>query len=444
MISSGRISVRVAARCAVLYIVLVGYSAVYEHFYQYQLTPLFHDMFTAYDPSRAGIYTAICFLTPLAILPIGTRLRAAGQFIAGSLGVLLFIPIPIVFVPMASVQEYWEVYWLLWIGYFVLCSLSSLDVDIRIRQLTDAEYKSLLTLIFAIVGVGLVWVLATDRVNLVALTQAEGEREATTVSGLQGYLLPSYVTSLGGLLLAAATLYRRYYLIPLAVAGFLICYAAMEVRTAAIMPFWIAYIYFSQKYVFRDSVTRYVLCIMAPFLMFVGAAAIIGTSDHQSVFYTMFVLATYRVFSVPAIGFNLYHNFFHFNPYTYWSHITLVSKFVENPYDQPLGQVMEEAYKMSSYNVSFLETDGLAAGGMFALPWICGVFGVVLVTVNSCARRLSVGVLALLMAGSSIALMDTGIGPGLLTNGLALLAILLLLAPRRPPWTSTAGRPFAS
>jgi hypothetical protein len=440
MSSRGRIPLQAIARYALLYLVLVGYSAIYEHFYEYQLTPLFHDMFTAYDSSHAGTYTVIRFLTPLAILPIGTKLRAAGQFIAGSLAVLLFIPIPIVFVPMASVQEYWEIYGLLWIGYFVLCSLSSLDVDIGIGHLTDEGYKGLLTVVFAIVGIGMLWILATNRVDLVGITHAESARKASTVSGLQGYLIPSYVASLGGLLLAAAIGYRRYYLIPVAVAGFLICYATIEQRTAGIMPFWIAYFYFSQKYFFRDSVTRFVVCIMAPFLLLVGAAAIIGTSNHKSVFYTVFILATYRIFSVPAIGFNLYQNFFHFNPHTYWSHITLVSKFVESPYNQPLGQVMEETYNMSSYNVSFLETDGLAAAGKFALPWICAAFGLMLVAVNSCARRLDVRMLALVMAGSSIVLLDVGIGPGLLTNGLALLAILLLLAPRRPPWTAVGER----
>ncbi len=440
MIRRRRIFLRAVARYAALYLLFVGYGAVYEYFYEHQLTPLFHDMFTAYDPARAGIYTAILFLTPLAILPIGTRFRAAGQFVAGSLSVLLFIPIPIVFVPMPSLGEYWEIYGLLWTGFFIVCSLSSLNVDIGAGRLTDAEYEGVLKLFFIIVGLGMLWVLATNKVNLVGLNHAEGARTETDISGLQGYLLPGYVTCFGGLLVAAAIAYRRYYLIPVAITGFIVCYATLEERTAAIMPFWIAYFYFTQKYFFRDSVTRYVLCIMAPFLLRVGAAAIVGTTDQNSVLYTLCTLATYRVFSVPAIGFNLYHNFFHFNPHTYWSHITLVSKFVDSPYDQPLGQVMEETYRMSSYNVSFLETDGVAAGGIFALPWICTVFGAVLVAVNSCARGLDMRVLALLMAGSAIVLIDTGIGPGLLTNGLALLAVMVFFAPRRPPWTGTARR----
>src|SRR5258707_4489878 len=102
-------------RVLALYVVLVLYSASYEYFYAVHLTELFHDDYTAFDPSKSEIYTLICFLTPLAILPIGTRLRAPGQFVAGALAVFIFIPIPIVFAPMVSATEFWRVYALLWL-----------------------------------------------------------------------------------------------------------------------------------------------------------------------------------------------------------------------------------------------------------------------------------------------------------------------------------------
>lgn len=436
MIVRRRVSINAVTRFAALYLVLVAYSAVYEYFYEYQLTPLYHDMFTAYDPTRAGIYTAIRYLTPLAILPIGTKLRAAGQFITGTLAIIVFIPIPIVFVPMTSIHEYWMTYSLLWIGYFIVCSLSSLDIKLRSADFSDARYKQLLTAILLVLGLGLVYVFATNHVQLVSLANAHAARTKVTVSGLQGYLLPGYVSSFGGLLVAIAVLYKRYYLIPVALVGFIACYATIEERTAAIMPFWIAYILLTQKYIFRKSAIGFLMCVMAPFLLLVFGATIIGTANRQSIFYDLFTLATYRVYSIPAIGFNVYNNFFHFNPHTYWSHINVVSKFVHNPYNgEPLGLVMDQNYHLGSYNTSFLETDGLAAAGIAVVPWICAVFGMVLVAVNSCMRGLSVRTLAIVTAGSSIALIDTGIGPGLLTNGLIILCAVLFFAPRRAPWT---------
>ncbi len=440
MISRGRVPLGLAARYIGLYLVLVGYSLAYEHLYQYQLTPLVHDDFTAFDPGRSGIYTAIAFLTPLAILPMGVRLRSAGQFIVGSLTVLLFIPIPIVFVPMPTTSEYWTIYSLLWVGYFILCSLCSLSVTTRTAQFTDAGYRRLLTMVFVIVGLLMVYVAATNRVQLVWLEGTHAAQADVTVKGLEGYVLPAYICSFGGLIIAAGVAYRRYFLIPLAIAGFLICYATIEERTGAIMPFWIAFVFFSQKYLFRDSVARYLLCVMAPYLVLAAIAIFLGSVDRQSVFYTVFMLANYRAYAVPAIAFNVYYNFFNFGPHTFWTHITLVSKFMPSPYDQTLSLVMENAYNMGNYNASFLETDGIAAAGISMLPWVCALFGAALVVINSCTRRMSVKMLALLMAGPSIVFMDVGLGPGLLTNGVALLCVILLLAPREPPWTEPDGR----
>ena len=441
MITRGRVSLQSASRYAALYVVLVGYSAIYEYFYEYQLTPLFHDMFTAYDPARAGIYTAIRYLTPLAILPIGTKLRAAGQFIAGTLAVILFIPIPIVFVPMTSVQDYWQIYIFLWIGYFTVCVLSKLDIRVHPPNITDEGYGRLLTGVFVLLGLGLAYVFVTNHVQLVSLSKAHAARAKVTVSGLQGYLVPGYMSSFGGLLVAVAVAYRRYYLIPAALIGFIVCYATMEERTAAILPLWIAYIFVMQRYFFRGSAIRFLTVIMAPFLVLVCGAIIMGTTHRHSIFYYLFTLAAYRVYSIPAIGFNVYHNFFSFNPHTYWSHINMLSKFIPSPYNgESLGSVMDQAYRLGSYNASFIETDGVAAAGIWAIPWVGALFGVILVGINSCMRRLDVRLLALVSAGSSFALMDTGIGPGLLTNGLIALSLMLYFAPRRPPWTEAEQR----
>ncbi len=430
-----RIPIKVLLQYLTLYGILVAYGAIYEFFYQYQLSPLFHDIFIAYDPTRAGIYRAIIFLTPLAILPLGTKLRAAGQFIAGTMAIIIFIPIPIVFVPFPSLREFWSVYWTLWIGYFLVCLLSSLDIDLRVSYFSEDRYSRLLRVLYVSIGLALLYVLASNRVELVSLSNAHAARHGVTVSGLQGYLIPGYFSSFGGLLVAVAIRFRRFGLLFLALLGFLICYVTIEERTAAIMPLWLAYVYCTQRFFYRNSAIRFLLCVMAPFLILVAGATIIGTSHRHSFFYYVFTLATYRIYSIPANAFNVYYNYFQFNPHTYWSHINVVSKFVQNPYGgQSLPHLMNLSYHLGSYNASFLETDGLAAAGLPAVPWVCGAFGVILLFLNSCMRRLDIGVLALVTAGSSMALIDTGIGPGLLTNGLVLLALVLSVAPRNSPW----------
>jgi len=270
----------------------------------------------------------------------------------------------------------------------------------------------------------------------VGLAKAHAAAADVTVSGLQGYMLVGYVTSFGGLLVAVAIMFRKYYLLLLALAGFVCCYGTLEERNAILMPAWIAYVYLAHKFYFRDSATKYLLTVMAPFVCGVLLATFLGLEDRQSVLYSAFTLANYRLYSVPAIGFNVYYNFFATHPLTYWSHIGFISNFVTYPYAQPLALVMAEAYRLGNDNASFLETDGVAAAGTVMLPFISIIFGLVLVAINSCMRGLNLTLCAIVMAGSSVALIDTGLGPGLLTNGLALLTLVLVFAPRSASWNS--------
>jgi hypothetical protein len=421
-------------RVLVLYLVLVAYSAGYEYFYAGQLTELFHDDYTTYDLSKTQIYTLLCFLTPLAILPIGTRLRAPGQFIAGALAVFLFIPIPIVFVPMVSAAEFWHVYVLLWLGYLAVCTLSSVAAGMPLPAVSEGGFRDLVIIFFLLVGLGFAYSLATNRFAIVSLGKAHAAQADVTVSGLQGYLLVGYISSFGGLLIAMAIMFRRYYVIPLALLGFVCCYGLLSERGALLMPGWILYVWVAQRVYFRDSAIKYLLTVMAPFACGLVLVTLIGVEDRQSVFYDALTLANYRLYSVPAISFNVYYNFFATHPLTYWSHIGLVSTFVAYPYGQPLALVMQEAYRLGNYNAAFLETDGLAAAGTVMLPFISMIFGFVLAVINSCMRGLNLTLLAVVTAGSSIALIDTGLGPGLLTNGLLALTLVLLFAPRNASW----------
>lgn len=429
-----RVHIGEIRRLLTLYTVLVLYSAAYVHFYADQLTPLVHLDFIDYDSAKSGVYTRLMFLTPLAMLPLGTRLRAPGQFIAGALAVLLFIPIPIVFVPMVSTSAFWGIYSLLWISYLSICTLASISLGIYLPVTSERQFRKLLIGVYILFGMGFIYVLATNHLAIVGFDETSAARQDVTVVGIQGYLLVSYITSFGGLLIAMAILLRKYYLVPLAIAGYIVCFAALTERNALLMPAWILYIYFAHKLFFRDSMTRFLVTVMAPFLFGTISAAVIGTEDTQTFLYRAFTLMNLRLFSVPALAFNVYYNFFQTHPLTYWSHINIIMNFVSYPYGEPLSLVMADAYGFGNYNASFLETDGLAAAGTMALPFVSIVFGFILMGVNSCMRNLNLTLIAIVTAGPSIALMDTGIGPSLLTNGLAALTIFLLFAPRGAAW----------
>lgn len=107
------------------------------------------------------------------------------------------------------------------------------------------------------------------------------------------------------------------------------CYGLLSERTPVLMPFWITYVYFAQRWFFRDSVIRYVLTIMAPFAICFSLLFILGLEDRTSIFYDLFTLENYRLYSVPAISFNVHYNYLTDHPFTCWSHIGLISNFVD-------------------------------------------------------------------------------------------------------------------
>lgn len=428
------ISIRGGFRLLSLYLVLVLYSVAYEYFYATQLTELYHDDYTAFDFSKLGIYRLLCFLTPLALLPLGTRLRAPAQLIVGAAAVFIFIPIPVVFVAMVSEAEFWQVYALLWVGYLTVCTLASLAVNMRMPAVTDLRYQRALLIALLVGAFGFVYTVATNHFQIVALDKAHAAQADVTVTGWEAYLLGGYMGSFGGLVIAFAVMYRRYLLIPLALVGYYFCYGTLSERGALLMPPWIVYIYLMQRFFFRDSVCRYALTVMAPFLFFFFLSFFLGLQDRLSTFYDIFTLTNYRLYSVPAIGFNVYYDFFAMNPHTHWSHIGFISNFVHYPYGQPLPTVMANAYELGNDNAAFLETDGIAAAGVATLPFISLIFGLVMVGINTCLRGLNGTLCAIVMASVSVILIDTGLGPGLVTNGLAAMAIVLLFAPRDTPW----------
>ncbi|MBV8335100.1 MAG: hypothetical protein JO358_06560, partial [Alphaproteobacteria bacterium] len=287
---------------------------------------------------------------------------------------------------------------------------------------------------YLLLSMGFLYVLATNRFAVVGLGKAHAAQSDVTVSGLAGYLLVGFIGSFGGLLIAMAIMFRRYYLILFALAGFVCCYGTLSERSAVLMPAWIAYIYATHRLFFRDSTTRYLLAVMAPFALCVLLAFILGLEVRHSFVYDAFTLANHRLYSIPAISFNVYYHFFATHPLTFWSHIGFVSNFVPYPYGEPLSLVMAEAYELGNANASFLETDGLAAAGPMMLPFVSLIFGLVMVAINSCARGLNLTLCATAVASLSVAAMDTGIGPTLLTNGAALLALILLFVPRNASW----------
>jgi hypothetical protein len=189
-------------------------------------------------------------------------------------------------------------------------------------------------------------------------------------------------------------------------------------------------VYVAQRLFFRASLARYLLTLIFPFLVGMFFFWMGEINGEGTLLTTVFGLSNFRMYTIPAVAFNYYYNYFHMHPLTLWSHINVVANFVHYPYGKQLSLLMNDVFQYGNYNASFVETDGLAAGGPTSIPFVSGIFGLILICINSCMRGLGATTVALVMASPAIVFVNVRLGPALLTNGLVVLTLVLLFAPK--------------
>ncbi len=175
------------------------------------------------------------------------------------------------------------------------------------------------------------------------------------------------------------------------------------------------------------------LLLALPFLASV-LASYLTSGDSKSILYDGITLINFRLFVVPAEAFGVYYNFFQTHPHTYWSHINIVQLLVRYPYGTSLGAVMNDTYRLGNYNAAFVETDGIAGGGVESIPGASAVFGLFLMILNSSTRGLNAVFIAMLMALPAMTLIDAPLGTAIVTSGIGTLILLCFLAPRADNW----------
>lgn len=415
-----------------LYLLLVGYGFLYHYFLSEQLLNLFHTDWLRMDGRRIDDYRWAEFLTPLAMLPLGTRLHAPGQYIAGLLGIFIFIPVPIVFLPLVTSPQYWMIYANIWVGVFLITLLSQYSLPVEAVTLSELAFARLTLAVFSLIALGLA-LSAQHGLHFGSFEDAGRERAEASLGPLGGYAVYMYTSSFGGLAVVYGLLTRNWAVIALALVGYVLCYGILSIKTAALAPLWLVYYFFGRRFWFRDSVLRYICAIILPFALLCTLPLIVG-QERGSITYEAFTLVNYRLFTIPAAGFGYYYNFFQVHPITYWSHINVVSDFVRYPYASNLGAVMQDAYHFGNYNTNFLASDGVAGGGVAAIPYVSLVFGFVLILLNTAMRGLNPIFIATTMALPALTFIDSPIATALLTNGIGSFAILCFFAPREAKW----------
>jgi hypothetical protein len=143
-----------------------------------------------------------------------------------------------------------------------------------------------------------------------------------------------------------------------------------------------------------------------------------------------FDLANFRLMTIPANALGIYNDFFAHHEPTGFCQIRLVKLFVDCPYQEQLGIVMQKAYGFGNYNASLFATEGIASVGVAFAPVAVFACGLIIAIGN----RVSAGLPPqfILISSSILAqdLLNVPLSTALLTHGAVLLFFLWYVTPR--------------
>jgi len=429
---------RAIGRVFLMYLTLYGYMKIFLFAYTAQVAVILpKSSLIKYDPARWFDYELACLLLPLAFLPIGTRLNSAAQYLLGPLIVMVLLGIPIVFLGQVPPGTYWWAFAMLWIGAFIMSVASRYSFALRATELSPARYTNVANVLLA-AFVLLLGFAARTHLDFVSFSDLAKARQSVEASGLLFYTVYNFTGGVGGFFIAYGITQRRIVPVIVGVVGFVVCFGVLAIKLAALAPAWIGAFYLARRYFCRDSFIRYLIVLMAPDVLTTLWIMLVGYEPLSPQFWAWGII-NFRLYYIPASAFNVYYDFFQLHPYTYWSHINIVGLFVHNPYPRNLYVLLNDYYHQGNFTAAFVMVDGLAAGGVEVIPIACAVFGLVLMFFNSCGRGLDPVFLGTCLAMPAIAFVDGGsMGTTLVSQGALLVAVLLLFAPRSPPFGARA------
>jgi hypothetical protein len=148
--------------------------------------------------------------------------------------------------------------------------------------------------------------------------------------------------------------------------------------------------------------------------------------------YVAFVHA--RIFGVQQLVMAQYIGFFAQHPETAWSQVAGIGALVADPYDMALPVTLGYFYYGApvDLNAGLWAQDGIAAGGMPALLLMSIVAAGVLWMFDSMAARVPPRFAFIAVAVIGVSFMNIPLPTTLVSAGMALLAVLMYLAPHIP------------
>ena len=246
------------------------------------------------------------------------------------------------------------------------------------------------------------------------------------------YISQFLATVMNPLLMGYGLAFRRRSLFILGTMGEVLLYSTAAVKLQMAAPIVVLLFYFSLKKDRGGWVSKVAMVFAGMFFVLTTVAIGVQPGPLFNIAFLMLV----RVFTIPGAEMGEYQHFFHNMPHTYLAHVGVISRFLPNPYELPMGEEVSSfygltgKYGLTNANASFFAMDGIGGFGLPGILLMAVLCAIVFWILDSCARdydlKFSVPVLAMvIMSLTNVSLFTT-----LLGNGLIAWMLLFVLAPR--------------
>ena len=150
----------------------------------------------------------------------------------------------------------------------------------------------------------------------------------------------------------------------------------------------------------------------------------------------------FRLFTVPPLTIPQYFEFFQTHPVTHLSHVTGLNALLRYPYDLDIPYTLGLYYYDGPLgaNSGMWAGDGLAGFGIWGMPLVSAISAVVFWVFDSASVGLRPRYVALVALFCTVYFENVSLFTTLITGGLALVIVLMLLAPRAADGTIASPR----
>ena len=303
--------------------------------------------------------------------------------------------------------------------------LPALFISAPIRQwhvLTATQFDRLLIAILlfstTVIAVG-----ATYNFRLVAVGDIYDFRDKLVSPTILTYLMGTASSALLPFAFAGFVTRRAYWMAGAVLVVLLCLYPVTLSKVALFTPLVLVGIQILSK-VF-EARTAVVVSLLGPIL---AGLVLVYLFDAKAAQYLSFV--NLRMIAIPAIGIDVYTDFFSKHDLTYFCQISFSKYFVSCPYQEPLSLMMQRTYGLGNFNASLLATEGIASVGLLFAPIAVFVCGLVIALGNRASAGLPAGFV--LVSGGVLAqiLLNVPLTTTFLTHGAGVLFLLWYLTPR--------------